>query len=353
MTNRLPGLTNLMAELEFRLTGTSVVERLPSDHGRHLADARCYVLVVIDGLGARQLGHPAAQALSRWNRATMVAPFPSTTSVALSTLATGLEADQHGIVSHLMWIPELGQVVNTLKWVTPAGIAVEYDTSGLLPAPNLWERLSAAGVEPITVQPGDFIGSPLSRLLYRGCRFEPVWGLDELVEATVAVAASGSRRLVLTYLQHVDYAGHVNGIDSPEYAEAMAIAAAIWERLGTGLPGDVALVGTADHGLIQYSESDKILVRERRFDDLRLAGDPRGLWAWGDGELIAELAADVGGAVVDARSLIGNRGSWIRPDGLILAPRDKVVLPRGFDKRLRAYHGGLEPEEVEIPLLVR
>jgi hypothetical protein len=37
---------------------------------------------------------------------------------------------------------------------------------------------------------------------------------------------------------------------------------------------------------------------------------------------------------------------------LLLAPAGKVVLPRGFDKRLHCYHGGLMPEEVEIPLLI-
>jgi hypothetical protein len=39
------------------------------------------------------------------------------------------------------------------------------------------------------------------------------------------------------------------------------------------------------------------------------------------------------------------------PDAVLLAPPDSVILPRGFDKRLRGYHGGLEPIEVDIPLL--
>jgi hypothetical protein len=37
---------------------------------------------------------------------------------------------------------------------------------------------------------------------------------------------------------------------------------------------------------------------------------------------------------------------------VLLAPPGKAVIPKGFDKRLRCYHGGLTPEEVEIPLLV-
>jgi hypothetical protein len=39
-------------------------------------------------------------------------------------------------------------------------------------------------------------------------------------------------------------------------------------------------------------------------------------------------------------------------DAILLAPAGKVLLPPGFDKRLAAYHGGLAPAELEVPLLV-
>ena len=41
------------------------------------------------------------------------------------------------------------------------------------------------------------------------------------------------------------------------------------------------------------------------------------------------------------------------PDALFLAGDGEVLLPPGFDKRLRGYHGGLDPDEIEVPLLVR
>ena len=63
-------------------------------------------------------------------------------------------------------------MVNTLKWVDLSGQPVHYDYGSFLARPNLWERLRQAGIEPITVQPESFAGSPLSRLLYRGARFE-------------------------------------------------------------------------------------------------------------------------------------------------------------------------------------
>ena len=39
-------------------------------------------------------------------------------------------------------------------------------------------------------------------------------------------------------------------------------------------------------------------------------------------------------------------------DQLLLAPDNRALLPKSFDKRLRCYHGGLSDDEVKIPLLV-
>lgn len=347
------GLVNLIAEIERRLTGSSISAGL--DETSVLEEGDTYVLVLFDGLGMAQLDHPAATVFRSAVAGSLHAPFPTTTSVSLSTLATGLTPSRHGQVAHLTWYPDLEKVVNTLKWVSIGGDHVPYDYGTLLPRPNLWERLRSAGLEPITVQPGDFQSSPLSRVLYRGARFEGAWNPSDLVEATVTLAAEPGR-LIFTYVPFVDVAGHVKGQGSEEFTGAMSAAAAVWDGLSSRLPTTVTLVGTADHGLLEVSEDDKILVREPRFDDLRFAGDTRGIHLWGDETLMDELAESVGGTLVDPLPLLGpdptDKTLSHLGDRLLLAPPGKAVIPKGFDKRLHCYHGGLMPEEVEIPLLV-
>lgn len=341
-----------MAEIEGRLTGSTEFPGLADGAGIDGGDT--YVLVLFDGLGMAQLEHPEARPFRRSLLGTLDAPFPTTTSVSLSTVATALPPSQHGQVAHLTWYPDLELVVNTLKWVTVAGDHVAYDYGSLLPRPNLWERLRAAGVEPITVQPGDFAPSPLTRTLYRGARFEGAWDTDDLVEATVALASEPGR-FIFTYVPFVDVAGHVSGQGSDEFTMAMKAAATTWEGIASRLAPGVTLLGTADHGLMEVTEADKILVREPRFDDLRFAGDTRGVHLWGNPELMADLASTVGGELV-------NPLPWLGPDPgektlshvgarLLLAPPGRAIIPKGFDKRLRCYHGGLMPEEVQIPLL--
>lgn len=347
------GLVNLVAEIERCMTGDSPSPGLVD--GPTLAGTPTSVLVLFDGLGIAQLDHPKATVFRSSLARTLDAPFPTTTSVSLSTVASALPPSRHGQVAHLSWYPDLQTVVNTLKWVTLTGDHVSYDYAGLLPRPNLWERLRGSGVEPITVQPGDFQTSPLTRALYRGARFEGAWDADDLVEATVTLAGEPGR-FIFTYVPFVDVAGHVYGQGSEEFTQAMKTAADIWEGITSRLPPGVSLLGTSDHGLMEVNEEDKLLVREPRFADLRFAGDVRGVHLWGEPDLMADLAASVGGDLVDPARWLGpdptDKAISHLGDRLLLAPPGKAVIPKGFDKRLRCYHGGLTPEEVEIPLLL-
>ena len=124
----------------------------PADWGRpggsvgtHLAatipEAASIVLVLFDGLGDLQLAHPGAGVFRGARRGVLEAPFPTTTTVSMATIASGTSPATHGVIAHLSWLPELGRVVNTLKWVDLSGAAVDYPTHRLLPSPNLWERL--------------------------------------------------------------------------------------------------------------------------------------------------------------------------------------------------------------------
>ena len=341
------GLVNLIAEIESRMIGSALAPGLDES----LPDAPTYVLVLFDGLGVAQLAHPDAGGLARSLSGTLTCGFPSTTSTSLSTVVTGLPPSQHGTIGHLVYRDDLGKVVNTLKWMDLAGQSVAFDYPKVLPAPNLWERLRSGGIEPITVQPGGFQASPLSRALYRGARFEAAWDWEDLIKATVSLAAEPGR-FIFTYVPFVDVAGHTFGLDSSEFGEAMRVAATIWEGIAGGVGPDVVIAGTADHGLLAVDEESKIRVRG--LDKLRFAGDSRVLQVWG--AEVSDVVERFGGEEMDGLPLLGpdpTEATLARaPDAWIHAPPDSGLYPPAFDRRLRAYHGGLSAAEMEIPLLL-
>ena len=356
-------LNNLVAELEWRLTGSAPAPRLHHEVADRIPAAATYVLFLIDGLGADQLQHPAAGALASSHRGTIHAPFPTTTTVSLACVATGLPPARHGFIGHFVLLKGHPRPVNGLRWTDTTGRSVPSFAPGLLPVPNLWERLAVAGPEAITVQSAGFEGTALTKALYRGCRFEGVTSTDELVRATVEVSRVPGR-LIFVYYHLVDIAAHMQGPSSRAYANALADASNAWERIAARLPTHTAMVGTADHGVVPIAESGKLRLQSRETPGLILFGDPRSLYVSGPDERIEELGARLPAAWHPREALewlwgtTGDRGVVARPtpvrrpSGAFLADRGRVLLPGHMDKRLVGYHGGLEPEELEIPVLV-
>jgi hypothetical protein len=280
------------------------------------------------------------------------ATFPTTTAVALASVATALAPAGHGLVSHFLHLGGDVGIVNALKWRTISGADAGIDTTSFLPE-TAWERLVAAGREPVTVQPGPFAGSPLSRLLYRGCRFEGVWTPDEWVDAVVDLVAVPGR-LVFAYWPSIDVAAHEVGQHSPRYRAALAEADGLWSRLVARLPPGAVAVGTADHGHVDYGRDDKIEVDRH---GATVFGDPRSLFLRTDDDRARRVAAGLPATLVDdPRPFFGpgdHEALATRlPTHLVLADRGKLIIPSFMDDRLVGYHGGLEPEELEVPLLV-
>lgn len=350
------GLVNLVAEFERRLTGSARAAGLDDDLAALIPQGDSVCLALFDGLGASQSAEVDAFRSSM--QGVLHAPFPTTTTVSLATVATGRPVPGHGVIGHLMWLPQLETVANVLKFVTPAGKPIRFDYSGFIPGPNLWERLRAAGIEPVTVQPGAFSGSPLSTALYRGCRFEGVWNASEWVDAVADLSAEPGR-FVFAYWPDIDVAAHVSGRASTEYRRTVTRAARLWERLRDRV--GVPLIGTADHGHVDYRESGKFLLRDPELDRVTWFGDSRSLMVRGDLEVAARITDDTGASWYGPQDFAAWLGTDPEPhpeldarlpQAVALARPDTLLLPPGFDRRLIGYHGGLSRAEVEIPLLV-
>ncbi|GBE25517.1 type I phosphodiesterase / nucleotide pyrophosphatase [bacterium BMS3Bbin02] len=350
-------LPNLVATLEERLVGESPYPVLSAEIASRIPHGKTYVLVVMDGLGAHQLNHSAAADVAAHSVATLDAPFPTTTTVSLACLATAQPPSQHGLLGYTMHLPDHDMVVNTIRWTTLRGQATDIATDDFLPGPNTWERIRAGGSEAITVQPGHFAGSGLSRLLYRGCRFEPAQSDQELIEATMQLAVEPDR-LIVVYVPHVDFAAHVHGQDHPEYAAALRTVATIWSTLAARLPHTVTLLGTADHGHIDFPRNRQFRIDAADHKDRIFYGDGRAMMVKGDG---AQLATRVPATWIPISEMVDLWGPGPRhplftdraPDGVLFADDGWLLLHRHANDRLIGNHGGMTPEEVGVPLLVR
>ncbi|WP_150462468.1 alkaline phosphatase family protein [Nesterenkonia ebinurensis] len=259
-------------------------------------EASITVVILADGLGEKNLaahtGHARFLA-SAWRSSNTAKVLdcgaPATTACSLTSLGTGLPPGQHGLLGYDLYAPHLGRVVNQLgSWPK------DLDPAAWQPHPTVLQQAVDAGAQVATVSRTEFRSSPLTRAaLQHSGDFLGATGL----EARFAAAADwiGQNRraigirqgppaplLVYLYVDEIDDAGHEFGVDSPQWRghlEDLDAAARRFSQQLTARYGEQAsILLTADHGMVDVAEPDRIDISERAelLDGVaHTAGDPR------------------------------------------------------------------------------
>lgn len=336
-----------------------------------LPEARGYVLLLVDGLGWRQLRrelpglsyfpHLLADAM------TLTCAVPATTATSLTTLGTGLVPGRHGIVGYSFREQPGGtRVLNTLAWDGRP------DPFAYQPHPTWFERLASQGVRVTSVAPGHFETSGLTLAGLRGSTFDPVSDeadVDLRLDRAVTAARSGQPCFVYLYERALDHVGHSLGTTTVQWRTALAAIDSYVERLRQLLPADVCLLVTGDHGMIDVPSERQILVEDHpqlmaQVDLLAGEGRLRQLYTQRPDGVAAAWRAVLGdrGDVLTreqaiARNWFGPVEDRVRPrlgDVLVAMRSDWAVMTKTLPHELTlvGQHGSLTPEEIEVPLLI-
>lgn len=219
-----------------------------------LADARCIVLLVVDGLGYGHVLRTAPDGFLRRNlRGRLTSVFPSTTAAAIPTFLTGLAPQQHGLAGWHMYFAEIDRVLAVLPLSPRDGRPLDMPPERL--AQRLFPRASLAaglGRESFVLSPADIVASPFNRHHTEGATPTGYGSLAEMFERLAELGAAGeARRYVHAYFPALDSAAHAFGIVSAQTAAVLAALDRGLNALEDRLRGSGALlIVTADHGFI-------------------------------------------------------------------------------------------------------
>ncbi|MCR8669947.1 alkaline phosphatase family protein [Agrococcus sp. HG114] len=320
-----------------------------------LARASAAVVLLVDGLGAAQLGQRAghARTLATAPGGSLDAGFPSTTAVALASLTTGELAGAHGIVGYDAFVPGAG-VRNQLRdWGGPMD-------------PATWQRSPTL----LEQQPSIVIGEPrhaasgFTHAVLRGAEYRG--GRTMADRFALVRAAARERSLVYAYVPELDRTGHESGWQSPEWTDALEELDGHVRELAASLLRDAGLVVTADHGMVDVDASAHLIVPPGLLERVaHVAGEPRclQLQVEGDADAVARSwAAWLGDAAwVATRDEVVAAG-WFGEVHPEVAPRlgDVFVAARGRraiyvdeadpGRGMIGQHGSLTPDELRVPL---
>jgi len=240
-----------------------------------LPAAKRYVVLVVDGLGLQQLRAHADIApflASLPNIEDVASGVPSTTSVSLTSLGTGLRAGQHGMAGYTCRIPGTNRFLNTLAWDK------SIDPVVWQPHRPVLSKLQDAGVVTTVVNDPNFENSGLTRCGWRGVRFAGVASSWQRLAEVCDAATAADRTVVYAYESKVDHTGHGHGVDSTNWREALREVDQDVAELRANLPADVALLITADHGMVDVPVEDRFDLADHarlRDDVVLVAGEAR------------------------------------------------------------------------------
>ncbi|MGH8988254.1 MAG: alkaline phosphatase family protein [Acidimicrobiales bacterium] len=326
--------------------------------------ARQIALLVLDGLGARQLEERAARlapVLGSGEGTTVTSVAPSTTAAALTSLSTGLPPAVHGVAGYRVAVGD--DILNVLSWRLG-----DRDGRRLVP-PRQLQRHPAFPTSPGPVP-------VVSRKEYAATGFTaahlgdaPLYGWHTpsgLVVEVSRLLARGAP-FVYAYYDGIDRTAHACGLDDRYDAELRAVDRMVGDLLGA-LPAGAALVVTADHGQVEVGSAIEVLGGDVMEAVTLLSGEGRFRWLHARAgakdalyDLVAERYREVAWVrdvdqVVDDGWLGGAPGPDVRArlGDVALVPFVATAFLDPADageQRLVCRHGSLTPDEMFVPLV--
>jgi hypothetical protein len=328
-----------------------------------VADGAQIVLLALDGLGWDQLDRfrHLAPTLSAMAGGPITTVAPSTTATALSSLTLGAPPGEHGVVGYRINVR--GDVLNVLRWQTPAG-----DARAAIPPAHVQARPAFLGRRPPVVTRAEFAGTGFTATHLLDVRFRG-WRVPSTLITEVRQLTAAGEPFVYAYYDGIDKVAHEYGLAEHYQAELTAVDRLVADILSV-LPAGAVLVVTSDHGQIDVGDAVIPLHPEVMTHVELLSGEGRFRWLHarsGQGDDLVDVATDLYGARAWVRTreqVIAEQ--WFGPavseaaaarfGDVVLAAIDPVAFEDPADTgpyRLQARHGSLTRAEMRIPLLAQ
>lgn len=354
---------------------TPTTERLCNVIGHH----DHYLFVLVDGLGMNLKSRfPSGGFLESSFQHEICSVFPSTTSVALTSLATGLWPAEHGLTGWWTHFPEHRRVIAPLIF-TERGTRTAADQLGLTVEDLIPTRpiLGSFFRDPRSFLPAHISEGRYAAWSRDGTPIHPFRShrhLKRMIRRDAASLSGPSYRYL--YLLTVDKLCHKYGTASDQVAADINRIDQLLTRIRDMLPHTVRMIVTADHGLVDvpperhfnWRDDDPVCTHllggqsgegttpvfhvkpghDEAFLEEFSRTDAAAYYTLHTPDELAELELYGPEPLSDAART--HLGQYI---GIAVEPARLEYLPPGSDPVNHVgVHGGLRPAEINIPLCV-
>ena len=326
------------------------------------------IVILVDGLGYENLLQSPAYArfLSSNLKESIRCEFPSTTATSITGFATGSRSSEHGVIGYSVFDRELQAVKNLLTGWDSWASAEEFKSTLTLSESTLDVSFRAIG-------PKAYASSGFTALTMTSAEYLAAESIaDRFQEVEKAISRSG-QSINYLYVPELDQTAHKFGVGSNQWLHQLEELDLIINRFISKLSGNVGVIVTADHGVIDVPSISHIYLDEFEWFTsavIQTTGDPRCNFIYLHNHEDTEhfksaLNTEFGeiAYICDAKEL--SESGWAGdfsesstkylPDLFLIWKNRQVGYDRRFAKthhmNLIGQHGGISDAETRIPLI--
>lgn len=360
-------------------------------------DYDAVVLLLVDGFGWRFFEkYQHASFLNRFSKAGKVekltSQFPSTTAAHVTTIHTGQPVGKTGLFEWFSYEPQLDRIIAPLmfSYATDRDRDTLVDVispENLYPRGTLYQELAKSGVQGFVFGARGYTPSPYSNTIMHGAKLNSFKTLAEaLVNLGETLAKRPGPAYLHLYFDKIDSLCHEYGPSAPQVEAEIQVFLLIMEHFFTRIfsgKKKVLLFLTADHGTVEVDPEttiylnrhpdlkgvERFLARDRAGELLVPAGSARDMFLYVREGMLDQAQRFLSSGLQGKASVVKTR--WLMENGYFgpeISKRfrervgDLVILPyhnesvwwyekKVFEQNFYGHHGGLTPQEMEIPLL--
>jgi predicted AlkP superfamily pyrophosphatase or phosphodiesterase len=326
----------------------------------------------------------------------LTSQFPSTTAAHVTCIHTGLDVGQSGIYEWQYYEPLVDDIISPLLFsfardkltretLKQAGIPATL----FFPQPTLFRTLQERGVVSHVFQYHTYAASTYSSIVFRGANVHPYNTLQESFAQLrqLLLQENHAPAYYFLYFDRIDAISHQYGPYSKQCEAAidnlLTLLSESFAKALHGKTGKTLFIMTADHGQVEVDPRTTFYLNkefcgiERWFKTgakgcpLVPAGSARDMFLHIKEDCVDRVITllqqrlDGKAEVYRTQELLAQRffGQHEPLPALLNRLGNVVILPYAnetvwwyeegkFSMHFRGHHGGLTPEEMEIPLLV-
>ena len=317
-----------------------------------LHEAETINFILADGLGYENLKSTDSYLNKNVTRS-INTTFPSSTNVALSSIAFMKNPIEHGLIGYYMYDKSQYGLINALNW--------NEDNKNLLLSDHfkkqnsIWKIFKENKIYASNFQPRNLVGTPLSDCLYDLSSTIPYDDEQNLLEL-LSESTILENKFNFIYYPLIDVTAHIFGVNSEEWQIEIAKFEKLVYEISNISNKKTKTVISADHGLTNIDAECRHHLNYG--EDLQIYGDQRSVYINGSQESVLETFSKVPGVLLEQHELSYLLGDptnefmqSIYPDFCFLVEDKNIIYPKHLSAKLKGYHGGLSKEELKIPII--